>query len=71
MGQGISSIVGLISAIGSIFSIGAGTATQMAYARQQLRPPAQVQQCPPNTDPQYVTGPNGQQQLVCYARNNR
>lgn len=68
MNNGIGAIVSLLGALGSIFGMGTSTMSQVAMMRQQMHPPAIAQTCPPNTDPQYVTGPDGRQQLVCYAR---
>ncbi len=66
--NGITGIVSLLSALGSIVGLGTSTVSQVAMMRQQIRPPAVVQQCPSNTQPQYVTAADGSQQLVCYER---
>jgi hypothetical protein len=56
--SGISSLIGLLT----------GSISQGVMVRQQLRPQQQqVQPCPANTTPQWVTASNGERVQICLA----
>lgn len=68
MGTGMSAIIGGVSALTSLFSMGTSTVTQMAMARQQLHQQQAQVQCPVGTTQQTVIMQDGSRGTICYAQ---
>jgi hypothetical protein len=65
----MNSLIAGISGISSLIGMLTGTLAQGVMVRQELRPPQQqqVQSCPANTIPQWVTASNGERVQICLA----
>ncbi len=64
----MNQLITAISSISSLFGLLTGGVSQAVMVRQQLRfPQQQVQPCPANTAPQWVTASNGERVQICLA----
>lgn len=60
--NGITSIIGMLM---SLFGMGTSTYTQIQTVKNMPKPPAQVQQCPPNSHPQIIQMSDGSYRIQC------
>jgi hypothetical protein len=64
----VNQLITGISGISALISMLTSGVSQGTMIRQQLRPQQQqVQPCPPNTTPQWVTASNGERVQICLA----